>query len=659
MTHSLLLKLTPLFAGFLTGKRRKWQAACFFLPAGSLYGALLCSGLFFCSLSPAQSLLDIRISIEAHNQPLEQVLEEIEQAGGFRFSYNYQLIPVHKKVSIRAENQPVRSVLAQLLPPSRYQYEVYGQHLIISRVRTRSADASQASSPPIPVQVAPPPVQLSGVVRHARTGAPLAGVRIELAPDVQTFTDEDGSFQLSLPGGVSSLRLRATHPDFEPEVRVFPLPLSAPLQLQLHPLHLSSIPPEVAPPVKVVQWDSINPVEDIFVVKMLVKEELLEEKIDREEFLYRPYQFTLLPPLGTNGLKTGRTFNSFSFNLLVGYAAGLNGLEVGGGLNVVRYHANGLQLAGVGNVVGGRSSGIQFGGVLNVNTGTVNGFQLAGLHNFADSIQGGQVSAVYNLVRGQMVGVQFGGIFNMATGPLRGLSLAGFGNLSTRRVEGGQLSLGFNAAKSLKGFQLSPAANVTTRELRGVQAGLVNVAGEVRGFQLGLVNIADTVQWGAPLGLLNFVRNGYNRFELGASESFYVQAGLKMGVHRFYNLFALSFHPRPRRWALGYGFGSMFSIHPKLSLNTDLLSQYVFEQPRFPLRLNLLNQAHLGLSFHLSRRHSLFAGPTFNLHLSEKLPDGQPISRLAPYQLIDFSAHNQTHRLHLSAWIGGRIGVRL
>lgn len=50
----------------------------------------------------AQSL-DKKITIEAHNQPLGEVIKQISESG-IMFAYNPQAIPVAKKITIVARN---------------------------------------------------------------------------------------------------------------------------------------------------------------------------------------------------------------------------------------------------------------------------------------------------------------------------------------------------------------------------------------------------------------------------------------------------------------------------------------------------------------------------------------------------------------------------
>ena len=613
---------------------------------------LLCCLLF--SSAYSQSLLNKRISLSVQNERIEEVLTQIEKLGGFRFAYNLELVPINKRVSIEAKGQRLKNILEQFLPAHQYEFQEIQQHIIISSIIARSVEDS-------PLLINQPPLavfRLSGKVQHAETGKGIQGVNIQVHPqDYQIESNRLGKYGFAFKAETQSLKLSFTHPTYHPYTTRIDLSGDTELNIQLCPIVIESIPVE---PVKMTSMDSINRVEDVFLVKLLVNKKLLKEDISPDSIEARPFQFSFLPLLGTNGFKTGKISNSLSFNLLVGYAAGLNGIEVAGLLNVERYEANGIQIAGLGNVVGGSSSGLQLAGLSNINRHSVNGFQIAGINNFADSLKGGQISGLNNILRGQLIGVQASGIFNFANGNIEGVELAGVGNLATKGVYGLQVAGVFNAAKTIQGVQLSPLLNVTSKDMSGIQVGLVNIAGEVRGFQFGLVNIADTVVWGAPIGLINIVKNGYNHFEFSTSDIFLGQIRLKLGAKRFHNIFGLSYHPEMdnKRWAMSYGFGSAFDLGKRFGINTDFLYSHVNEGI-FTAKVNELLQLNLSTTFKFKKRLQLFVGPSFNLHISEKQADGMPVSQLAPRNLIDFSTRNAQNPIQLFAWLGWQFGIRI
>lgn len=331
------------------------------------------------------------------------------------------------------------------------------------------------------------------------------------------------------------------------------------------------------------------------------------------------FQFTFISPLGTNGLASGRTVNTVSLNLLAGYAAGVQGLELGTLLNVDRDAVQGVQAAGLANVVGG----------------PVRGTQLAGLSN---------------VVAGSGQGLQMAGLANVAAGPVEGAQLAGLLN-----YQGG--------AAETRTAQVAGLANVTPGNVRGAQvAGLLNVARSVRGLQLAPFNIADSVA-GASIGILSLVRHGYHRAEVWTSDALPVNAALKLGGSRkFYNILAVGVQPGSSsfRWGFGYGVGSELELSRHLTLSIDALSTQVNEKKSRTQELNLLNQLRPLFGWRLSPggRTTLLLGPTLNVMVSryrepEQLGYG---SRLGGKHLELF---NETHgRTNTRAWLGAQAGLR-
>ncbi|UOQ71424.1 hypothetical protein [Hymenobacter cellulosilyticus] len=332
----------------------------------------------------------------------------------------------------------------------------------------------------------------------------------------------------------------------------------------------------------------------------------------------QPFQFSVVSPLGTNGLASGRTVNNVSLNLLAGYAAGVQGLELATLLNVDRDAVQGVQAAGLLNVVGG----------------PVRGTQLAGFGN---------------VVAADAQGLQAAGLLNVAVGPVEGAQLAGMVNYQ-------------GAGTETRTVQVAGLANVTPGTVRGAQvAGLLNVAKHVRGLQLAPFNIADSVS-GASIGILSLVRHGYHRAEVWASDALPANAALKLGGSRkFYNILAVGVQPGSTfRWGFGYGVGSEVVFSQRLTLSVDALATQVNERKGWTDELNLLNQFRPLLGWRLTPngRTTLLLGPTLNVMVSSYREPEQAGygSRLGRKQLELF---NETHgRTNTRAWVGAQAGLR-
>lgn len=125
------------------------------------------------------------------------------------------------------------------------------------------------------------------------------------------------------------------------------------------------------------------------------------------------FQFSLFPPLGTNGQYAGKYTNGASVNLIAGLSANERNFTLGGFANIILHDAAGLQLAGLTNYVGGDGKGLSLAGMANAVRGTYHGVQIAGLANFSKDVSGLQAAGLFN-VAGKVKGVQLTTLVNVA-----------------------------------------------------------------------------------------------------------------------------------------------------------------------------------------------------------------------------------------------------
>lgn len=171
-----------------------------------------------------------------------------------------------------------------------------------------------------------------------------------------------------------------------------------------------------------------------------------QEGLSSGERRYSCFQFGLVPPLGTNGMKSGEFTNAVSVNMLAGISRNENAFVLSTVSSIVYNDAKGIQIAGFTNHFGNTGKGVAVAGIANVTANAYKGVQIGGIMNRSGAGSGG---------------FMLGGVLNIAKG-------------------------------SFRGFQM---------------AGIVNVAEAVKGVQFAaLVNIADESDW--PIGLINIIRTG-------------------------------------------------------------------------------------------------------------------------------------------------------
>jgi peptidoglycan-associated lipoprotein len=76
-------------------------------------------------------LLHNKISIQANNKKLKDVLDEIGRKAGVRFSYSSSIVNPNRLVSVWAGNEPIYSVLERLINDQNISYKVLNNMIII------------------------------------------------------------------------------------------------------------------------------------------------------------------------------------------------------------------------------------------------------------------------------------------------------------------------------------------------------------------------------------------------------------------------------------------------------------------------------------------------------------------------------------------------
>ena len=631
--------------------------------------------LIFTPAFPQKSLLERKVNLSFELAPLERVFIFMSNEADFNFSYNANLISLDTLVSVQAQDAAVNDVLRTLLSED-ISYQVTGNHLILLKERSREDRPKKNIK-----------YEIKGYVYNAATGTVLAKVSVfDAGGLVSALTDSSGFYSISLSSRYEQLNLCYSKQYFL-DTLIIVQPADQELDVSLKQvneyLNIRQIP------IKSVQ--PYEPVEKIGVVERFVSADQRIQTGNIEIEQKRFAQVSILPNVGTNLKMSGLVENTVSLNIFAGYALGINGIEVGGLVNIDRKNVKGLQIGGLGNVVGGTTKGIQVGGLFNNNRKNMVGAQVAGISNIImDTIRGAQLAGISNILRGSMYGWQVAGISNFTTESVDGVQMAGISNIALKDVNVLQVGGLFNLGQNVEGFQVSGLINTARGSIGGFQiAGLANYAGSVRmgqisglgniaarnvdGFQLGaifnyakyvkggqigLFNVADSVG-GTPIGLISFVRKGYRKIEITAEEVLYGNLTYKMGVRKFYNIFTVGIQQGGENpiWGVGYGFGGQIG-QKKLILNLDLKGTQIFEDVEnqaFNVSFRFTPQ----LGYHFSRKFAFFIGPALNLHVSDlKDPEtNEFLTRIAPKDWILWEDVPGTNTL-FQLWVGGTAGFR-
>ncbi|MBD2767971.1 hypothetical protein IC235_08705 [Hymenobacter sp. BT664] len=599
--------------------------------------AWLATGLVRAQSAPGPvSVLAQPVRLPAGWAPLAQVLAEASRQSGVPISYSSTRLGTTRRVYVPpGPARPLGAILHDVLSPQQVSYGlISGQVVLWTDRKTTPPGVTNVNEYGTPVPKTANPAALAAAApgavpgQQVRAGAsslkkvvsPVGGAVVSsTAPSLGTAgaAATGKPFALKrLAGGPRGNAVARPQMAEQPQLRATAsASASSPARAKLLPPHqLLAVDSLAGRPVRAILLPAALPAS----LALAAPAPAPVAAGHRRRFA----QVSLVYPLGTNGLANARTVNQVSVNALVGYAAGVEGVEIGGLMNVVRDSVHGAQVAGLLNLTGGAVRGVQVAGLANVVRDDARAVQLAGL---------------VNIVGGRPAGAP------SATAPGSPLQLAGVANLTGTDV---------------RGLQAAPLLN-RARRVRGVQFGLVNIAHHVRGVQLALINIADSVE-GAPVGFINIVRHGYWRGEVWASETLPLNAVLKMGVRRYYSVLGISAQPFGNRlqWALCSGIGTVGRPHGRFIFSLDILQWGLAGSKNDdPDDVPGLLQVRPAVAWQFEREShlQLVISPTFNLAVANRTAV-QPDWDFGANQLLIINSVGAETITRL--WPGLQLGLR-
>ena len=367
--------------------------------------------------------------------------------------------------------------------------------------------------------------------------------------------------------------------------------------------------------------------------------------------LHLPMTISLIPWISTAGFQepNRNITTNLSLNIIAGYHTKLDGIELGGILNMKGIEARGAQFAGVGNIVGRDLDGFQISAGLNAVGRDVEGFQAsAGLNVSGRDLNGFQVAAGINATGRSVRGFQGAGGGNFAGRNLQGLQITSGLNLVGGNVlsQSLQIAAGVNIAGNLEGTQISAATNIalgwdqeaniryTGTQISvvniahgdiGTQIGLLNIAGHVETSQVGLLNFSGRMS-GIPIGLISFVKDNPLHLQLWGSDTEVANLGVRLGSRHVYSLLMVGSYPHGDlgRWSSGFGIGGHIPLGVRLFLNVDLITRgvvYADESEEDTWGYDehtVLNKLRLAVGWERHKWFSVFGGVSLNFLVTER-----------------------------------------
>ncbi len=581
-----------------------------------VFGFLLFFFLCFSEVLWAQksTLLQHRVQIEATQQPLSAILNEIARQGKFRLSYPSSSIPTDSLVTIHVVNLPIEEVLHQLLGDA-YEYRQTYDFLVIRYAPKEMSFLLYESAG------TPEDYRISGQMVDKLTGSGIAQVSIyDKQLMATTLTDSEGRFALRVKNVREVIGLTASKALYR-EVTTYFLP-EVPVQIK-----------KSSPSATNYAETPYDLIEGTWLGRHLIRPKQKIQSANLDGFMSRvPAQISAGPGWGTHGAFSGHSVNHLSINVTGNYNAGVRGMEIGFMFNLIKKDVRYFQFAGLFNLIGGRMEGMQVSGLFNHVMENSAGLQVSLGHNYTGgTFKGIQLGGLHNDVKGTFKGKQLSLGINRAQRDFSGLQVAGFSNVVYESFKGAQFSLLHNrlrtggkglqiglinrSEQSFSGIQLAVLANTST-DMRGLQVAPLNILRGAKGTQIGFVNISDEAA-AAHLGLINVVKGGLLRLETQFSEKINYQLAINSGQSRLFNQLSFGLNGgKQRAYAFGWGIGTERDLSLKWALQPLVQNQYLYLGTWN--YLNLLHRLQLSSVYKVHPRLRLFGGIAFNAHYSDQ-----------------------------------------
>lgn len=439
------------------------------------------------------------ISLELDSVSAEEAITQVKNQASIQFAYNPDVL-TQETISGAFKDVPLDKAVNQLFG-DHYDVKLRGSYVVLLPKKKQMQPSRKSTK-----------IQITGEIVEASTSKQLEGVTIyEVSSLKPVLTNAAGEYamDLDLPDEVAFIAI--SKENYEDTV------------IQVRKNEFWKISLRRKTKVTKTKTDKIQRKFLSDKISMHAKNVNLTER--------RPIQLALTPGLSTNGFLGGQFTNKVSINVLAGYSHAVEGVEIGGALNMSKSYVQGVQLAGAVNINGELTNGVQFAGMSNVTLSDLKGWQAGGFSNHVK----------------QASGVQTAGGFNFSQN-MKGVQIAGISNWNQFEYHGVQISGGWNYTKRLKGIQI------------------------------GVVNVADSVVSGVMIGVVNWAKNGFHVVEFSSNDISPYNLAFKSGVEAFYTILRAGINPHVNKlWDYGMGIGSLARLKQKAYF--DLEATYHVIQP--------------------------------------------------------------------------------
>ena len=480
---------------------------------------------------------------------LGSLLQKVAHKSNFSFIYNNQYVHADSVVSVKPYNGRLDNFLNDLFG-SNYEFKEVPGYVVIRHAPGRFSIVADADRSQIDQ------VLIKGHVIDQQSNQNISGVSVyEKNFSTSTLTDGQGNFELKLKKSDAQYILTASKDNYR----------DTSLYLLQDVIVNSTVKEKrykYDPTADQYKGKKRSGLSRLFVSS----KQTLQDMNLGGLFQYSPYQISLTPGLSSHGMFNSQVINHVSINLIGGYTAGIDGVELSGGFNIDRSDVKYFQAATLFNFVGRNFKGVQLAGLYNHVVNNASGFQASGIINIAHNFKSGvQATLVGNFVDTS------GGV---------------------------QVSYIMNRAKNVAGTQI---------------AAILNRAKKVKGIQIGLINIADSSDY--TLGVLNLVKNGDKSIAISADNASTLHLEFRSGGRTLYGLVGYEYNNANSVSGIDLGFGVHTFRKKQFGLDLEYTSQNGISFTSVQGNTHSLKVLPT-YTFH--RHFRLFAGPTLDLSRSSE-----------------------------------------
>lgn len=182
-------------------KQRHFQKTLLYLMKISLiqvFIAVIFAGVSLAHGLSAQDLLNKKVTLRIDNKDIKSILRNIENAADVKFTYRPKLISIDQRISINANNEKLSEVLEKLLKPLNISWEIIGDQIILKKNFSENSSLIGPVSTQTLLELAVAEQSVSGTITDEK-GESLPGVNVLIKGTQRgTTSDSKGQFKITV-----------------------------------------------------------------------------------------------------------------------------------------------------------------------------------------------------------------------------------------------------------------------------------------------------------------------------------------------------------------------------------------------------------------------------------------------------------------------------